>query len=163
MRRVVLLLASLAVATGPAAAQYVAKPKLTGTWKLAPEKSELKAWKPAQVTLQIEHVKAEIRGTEIVLAAEGGERKREFTCSTRGVECTFTDGTMPVAMTLFFDGATLVGFERIGRNGETVQRRTYALSEDGQSLTVHIKQIVPVRAEVDKLVLLKQETVAQAQ
>ena len=158
-RRGLLLLfaaASLAAVSLLDAQALVVKPKFTGTWQFAPDRSELKVWKPASLTLTIDHPdKAEIHFLEVRKESDGQERKRDYRCSTMGRDCDAGDSTLVTKVSMYYNGPKLVAIERMGKDSDTVQRRTYTLADDGNSLTIEIAQIVPPRAEIDKLVLLK--------
>jgi hypothetical protein len=159
MRRSLLLLglvlAGLA-SVASARAQTSLKPKFTGVWNLALDKSELKSAKLAALTLNIDHPeKAVIHVVETAKVESGQEKRREYTCSTMGRECNIDQESQPATMSIYYDGPKLVMMERIGKDSNTVLKRVYELSEDASTLTVQSIQLVPPRSDVDKLIFAK--------
>lgn len=141
-----------------AAAQTASKPKFHGKWVLDPQKSELKALKLSASTLIIEQEKLpELAFKQSCrLADAAAERVVEFKCTTTGKECEYKVDSQPATMSMFYNGAMLVGYETINGSTKTVNRYHLSLSEDGGTLTLEISQLEPVRPEKDKLVYVKQ-------
>jgi hypothetical protein len=157
MRRSVLCAAGAAVlfCSPLTYGQWSPKPKFDGTWQLSPEKSELKAWKPNSVVLTVEQpLQGEIHVIEVAKEG-GGDKKSEFKCNTTGKDCG-PAGERTSTLSLYYNGPKLVSIERIGKDSDTVLKRVYSLSEDGNTLTLEVSQIVPPRSEVDKLVFTRQ-------
>jgi len=145
-------LASVASANG----QTSLKTKFTGTWELALDKSDVKVTKLAGLQLKIDHPdKNEIHVVEMAKTDNGQEKRREYTCSTMGRECDVSDGSQADKLSMYYDGPKLIVIERIGKDSDTVVKRIYELSEDGSTLTIQGTQMVPPRADVEKLVFGK--------
>jgi hypothetical protein len=137
--------------------QTPVKPTFNGTCTLNAEKSELKVLKLASSTLKIEQPKsAELAFQQKYKLSDGGEKTVEFKCTTSGKECSYTVGSEPATISLFYNGPVLVGFERLGSSGQTVNRYRISMSEDGSTLTLEVNQLEPQRPEQDKLVYIKQ-------
>jgi len=134
------------------------KPQFTGTWQLAPDKSDIKGPKLTGMTLTIDHPdKTDIHIVEVVKGENGQEKKREYRCSTMGKECDLSEGSQVAKLSMYYNGSKLVAIERDGKDSDTIVKRTYELSEDGKSLNIEVTPMVPPH-EVDKLVLTKQAT-----
>lgn len=141
-----------------AADQPNGKPKFDGTWQFSAEKSELKVLKPASLRLTVvQPAQAEIQMLELLKTGDGKELKRDYKCNTVGKDCDYTDSGQPSKVSVYYNGPKLVAIERIGKDSDTVTKRTYSLSDDGSVLTVEIMQLVPPRAETDKIVFTKQQ------
>jgi hypothetical protein len=157
MRTTLILGACAVLLATPASSQTASKPKFHGNWTLDSQKSELKVIKLASSTLVIDQDKtSELSFRQSQKLADNSERSVEFKCTTVGKECPYKVGSEPATISLFYSGPMLVGFERLGNNGQTVNRYQMSLSEDGKTLTLELSQLEPQRADKDKLVYVKQ-------
>jgi hypothetical protein len=157
MRTTLFLGACAVLLTLAASAQTASKPRFNGNWTLDSQKSDLKVIKLASSTLVIDQEKtAELSFRQKHKLADNSERDLEFKCTTVGKECQYKVGSESATISLFYSGPMLVGFERLGSNGQTVNRYEMSLSEDGKTLTLELSQLEPQRPEKDKLVYVKQ-------
>jgi hypothetical protein len=157
MRTTLILGACAMLSAMSASAQTASKPKFHGKWTLDSQKSDLKVIKLASSTLVIDQDKpAELSFRQNHKLADSSERVLEFKCATVGKECQYKVGSETATMSLFYSGPMLVGFERLGTNGQTVNRYEMTLSDDGKTLTLELSQLEPQRPEKDKLVYVKQ-------
>ena len=83
------------------------------------------------------------------------DRKVEFTCKTTGKECEVASAKEPLKLSMYYNGATLVQFQRGGPNGEHISKHQWQLSDDKKALTVDVVYIVP-DGKPEKLVFSKQ-------
>ena len=155
--RALVLTAMFMVCASMAAAQAPQKPRFEGNWVLSLEKSELKAAKLTGSTILIEQpTVGEISLKETRKTPEG-DKVCSFKCNTVGKDCEFTHEGTKSTISIFYNGPTLTGIERIGPNSDVVEKWLMTLSEDGTTLTLELAQLVPPRTEKDKLVFVKEK------
>ncbi|HET8550734.1 MAG TPA: hypothetical protein VFL57_22155 [Bryobacteraceae bacterium] len=157
MRTTLILGGCALLLTATGSSQTASKPKFHGNWTLDSQKSDLKVLKLASSSLVIDQEKvAELSFRQKHKLSDNSERTVEFKCNTTGKECSYTVGSEPATISLFYNGPMLVGYERLGSSGQTVNRYNISMSEDGSTLTLELSQLEPQRPEKDKLVYVKQ-------
>lgn len=142
--------AGLCLLAVPSAAQNNDKPNFTGKWALDRDKSDLSTTKVESLVWAIEQA-----GPDMKFIETAADHKVEFTCKTTGKECEIASGKEPVKVSMYYNGATLVQFQRSGPNGEHVSKHQWQLSGDRKSLVVDVMYIVP-DGKPEKLVFAKQ-------
>ena len=141
-----LALSALAVLALPMAGQD--RPNLSGTWQFDSSKSELHTVKVGGATWVINEDDSSIQITE---SAEGANKKIELKCTTDGKECKVS-GEKATA-SFWYNGPMLVEMQN---KGDHVMRYRMKLSDDGKTLTVDTRSIVPQSTQDDVLVFRKQ-------
>lgn len=140
MRGFVQVIAGL-VLFGAAGVSAQEKPNLSGTWKLN------------DVVLTIDE-----QGENIHINEARGPNPKDnvsnFACSTTGGDCQMQDGTEKAKVSVYYNGPALVVIKTHGRKGDTVDKRRFSLSPDGNSLLVEVMHIVP-DGQPEKLVFTK--------
>jgi hypothetical protein len=128
------IFAMLALAALPA----LAKPNLTGDWKLNTAKStfgDIPA--PDSMTYKIDHADPKITSVS-KQSSQMGEFEIHSTCTTDGKECT-NEGFQgsPTKSVMKWDGDALVA-EVKGQFGDTefTLKQRWTLSDDGKTLTI---------------------------
>lgn len=121
----IFLLEAVACSVGFAQASH--PPDLSGTWQLKSDAST--RWILAQKQDQI-HVQE----------FEGSSLKTDYTCGQEGKECTFKDSGHAAKTSFWFNGPKLV---EMRVHGDTVIKRRFDLTADGNTLEVEVLPISP--------------------
>jgi len=161
LRKLVLIAFLLALPLTPIVAQE--KPDFSGTWKLNVAKSEFGALPgPQSRTDVITHKEPSFSDS---VSAENAEGKQQFTANytTDGKEAVNKIGPRDVKTTVKWAGKNLVFNSKLLYNDSDVTvETTWALSDDGKTLTISAHYTSTLGETDQKLIYEKQEAGAAA-
>lgn len=135
--------------------QSGARPNLTGTWKLAPAKSDVHE-KLSNVVWVIDQKDSTIHLSESATTVDGKDWKVEFDCPTNGKECSVNEPGQAAKLSLWYNGPALIEMEFRGHNRENVLKKKITVGADGKVLQIEVTRIVPPGERPEKLVFEKQ-------
>jgi hypothetical protein len=130
-----------------------AKPNLTGTWKMNPQKTEFGPnGGPDAITMEFDQKETGLT-EKLTLVGGGGERTMNLKYTTDGKDGTNEINGNPVTTVARWDGEALV----IEWKGEGVTfSRKITLSADGKMMTIAVRQTGPGGEITQTVVLDKQ-------
>jgi hypothetical protein len=142
-RSVLVFGAYLAVASCAVYAQD--RPDFSGTWQLKDDSQQKVVIKQSGETIQI------------IRPGADAAHKTDVNCSFYGTECKATINGEQAKSSFYYNGATLVQFAYMGKDGKQVIRTRRDMSDDGKQMTVEVMQMAPSPDSPKKLVYVRAE------
>jgi hypothetical protein len=121
------------------------RPDFSGTWKLQGDEQQKVVIKQSAETIQITRPGAD------------PAHKTEINCSFYGAECKATIEGGNAKSSFYYNGATLVQFAYMGKDGKQVIRTRRDMSDDGKQMIVEITQMAPSTEAPKKMVYVRAE------
>jgi hypothetical protein len=131
------------------------RPNLSGTWQLDSSKSQFTSGKPGGMTWVIDEKDDAIRMKVTEKDEVGREHDFDINCGLGGKECSFKDVGGESKATFWYNGPVLVEMITRGKN-DRVSKTRMKLADDGKSMNVEVKSIVPPSDKAETLVFTKQ-------
>ena len=137
----------------PLRADSLARPDLSGTWRLEPSKSQIHSRIPPGLTLAIEQ-----DADAIHLVRQFGDKQKpdDLRCATNGKDCKVKEEGHAATVSFYYNGPALVEIDSEGQNHDSVTKKRMEVSPDGSTLTVDVIHVMPEGRPPEKLVLTKQ-------
>jgi hypothetical protein len=147
-----LILLFLVLASAPIAGGQN-KTNVSGTWKMNAAKSKFERGGPSAITIKFDQQASNLRET-LTLTNERGEQTHNFTYTLDGKESAQKLESMEIMTTARWEGDSL-NLEFKNNEGFSFLRKI-SLSDDGKTMTMHVKQTNP-NGTVNDIVVLERE------
>jgi hypothetical protein len=133
------LMALVCLVAAPAAVAASDHPDISGTWQLDPARS--KNLESTSGTLTIQEDGGKLTYQRSLQGGNGKSLEAQFACTTDGADCKLKENGHTSKVSLWYNGPTLMMLKTNGpKNSETTER-SFQLSPDGQTLTVHFSNL----------------------
>jgi hypothetical protein len=136
-------------------------PNLSGTWLLDMSKSQTAAGRPGTITWVIDEKDDTITLKETAKDDSGHEHDVNVNCGLGGKECSYKDEGGEEKAMFWYNGPVLVQMTTGAKNNR-VSKTRMKVTDNGKTLEVEVKSIVPAVDKTDRLVFTKQDQSAAA-
>jgi hypothetical protein len=126
---------------------------VSGTWKMNAEKSKFERGGPSAITIKFDQQEKTLNET-LTLTNERGEQTHNFTYTLDGKESAQKLESMEIMTTARWEGDSL-NLEFKNNEGFSFLRKI-SLSDDGKTMTMHVKQTNP-NGTVNDIVVLERQ------